>query len=376
MSNISRIVLIGNANSTFIKGYIKYVLIKFNCSITLITETNTLFKDFYLQYGVNVIVIRDDSIIEKIKGLRTVRYILKVCKTLRNVKCDLIIVHSAWCYLLYVLPYLELQSKLVLTFWGSDLLRTPKKRLLLAKKAIMISDRIVVLTKEMYVAFLKIFGQEFSNKIEIIDFGVSVFDIIDSIENSNFSKKEFLGVECEKGLVITVGYNASEQQQHIKVTKELSKIDKNIKKNIFILYPMTYPEVRNHYREEVAQVAHNNCFKFLILKDYLDEFNIAKLCCVTDIFIHAQTTDALSTSMLEQIYSGSIVLNGQWLKYDFLDQIGVKFERFKMNELADMVEDIITKEHAVDKVHNKKVLKENCSWDKCFLLWKKLFDSL
>ena len=333
MSNISRIVLIGNANSTFIKGYIKYVLIKFNCSITLITETNTLFKDFYLQYGVNVIVIRDDSIIEKIKGLRTVRYILKVCKTLRNVKCDLIIVHSAWCYLLYVLPYLELQSKLDIDI-GDYKDYSPIEIELIPHKGI-------------------------SNKIEIIDFGVSVFDIIDSIENSNFSKKEFLGVECEKGLVITVGYNASEQQQHIKVTKELSKIDKNIKKNIFILYPMTYPEVRNHYREEVAQVAHNNCFKFLILKDYLDEFNIAKLCCVTDIFIHAQTTDALSTSMLEQIYSGSIVLNGQWLKYDFLDQIGVKFERFKMNELADMVEDIITKEHAVDKVHNKKVLKEN-----------------
>jgi len=42
---------------------------------------------------------------------------------------------------------------------------------------------------------------------------------------------------------------------------------------------------------------------------------------VTDIYIHMRDTDAFSNSLKEQVYAGSKVIIGEWLKYYELEEM-------------------------------------------------------
>lgn len=375
MTKIKKIVVVGNANSTFTKGFIKYVLAEKNVPITLISENNDLFEDVYKDNNVNVIAVREKSKVERIPILKTLNYLFQVCRNLRKEKADLIIVHYAWPYLLQVFPLLHLKARTVITYWGSDLFRATKKELERAEKAIKIADCIVVLTDEMKEVFIRQYGKNFESKLALIDFGVSAFESIDRVEQSQFKKADFIGKSNEGKVTITIGYNARAEQQHELVVRSLATLSQNEKNKVLLLYPMTYPNGKERYVNYIKELSEKLGFQCKVITDYMGEEEIAKLCVSTDVFIHAQTTDALSTSMLEYLYSGAVVLNGCWLHYNFLDELGVKYQQFDFTTLLPGVEKIIKGEITRNK-KNKHCLRNNCSWDVCSEKWNRLIDKL
>ena len=69
---------------------------------------------------------------------------------------------------------------------------------------------------------------------------------------------------------------------------------------------------------------------------------MAKLSLATDIYLQLRFTDALSASMQEQIYSGSIIIQGSWLEYDELDGVGLPILKInRMEELPERLKESI-----------------------------------
>lgn len=375
MGNYNKIVIVGNANSTFTKGYIKNVLAEKRIPITLICETNKLFRDFYNEYGIKVIAIRENSKVERIPVIKTLNYLTQVGRCLKDENADLVIIHYAWPYLLRIYPMLKLKAKTILVYWGSDLLRASSRELKKAKKAVELADHIVVLTDEMKDIFLQQYGKELSRKLSLIDFGVSAFNEIDKIQNSNYDRSNLIGEGNAAKTTVTIGYNARPEQQHIEITKRLGNLSEEEKNRLVLIYPMTYPTGKEEYILEIKKLSEELGFKSVFLTDYMDEQGVAKLCVSTDIFIHAQTTDALSTSMIEQLYSGTVVLNGSWLHYSFLDKLGIKYKSFDFADLPSILSQLL-KQPIQNNEYNKEKLKANCSWEKCNRLWNELFKAL
>lgn len=77
------------------------------------------------------------------------------------------------------------------------------------------------------------------------------------------------------------------------------------------------------YIEKVRLCAEGAGTDFEIQERFLSPEEMAEYCESIDIYIHGIETDAFSASMLEMIAGGAVVIKGEWLKYDELDNMGV-----------------------------------------------------
>lgn len=93
---------------------------------------------------------------------------------------------------------------------------------------------------------------------------------------------------------------------------------------------------------------------------------VSKFRAITDIFIHAQTTDAISCAMIEHLFAGSIVINGEWLKYGILDENDISYEIFKnFDSLPKVLERAIDniEELKDNQILNQSRIEKVWSWN-------------
>ena len=114
--------------------------------------------------------------------------------------------------------------------------------------------------------------------------------------------------------------------------------------------------------------------KYVILKDFLDFSEMARLWLSIDVFINAQTTDAMSASLFECIYAGVYVLNAKWLKYKELENANITldgFERFE--EIPQKIAEILL--HPILRKHlNNTNSNGEEELQRFFYRWKELFN--
>ncbi len=276
-------------------------------------------------------------------------------------------------------------TKLIVTFWGSDLYRTPnnsKKSKFLQKQIIKNANIITVVNKKMIPVFHETFGFE---EIPIYEtrFGLPIdFDQIDEIgqKEINEFKKEY-NISNEQ-IIITLGYSADPKKNHEYMIEEIIRLSKRIK-NIFIIIPLTYGS--KVHREKIKTLCNNrfkeNEINYKILEEFMSDNDVAKLRKATDIMINIQDTDAMSASMQESLYAGNIVINGSWLPYDELREAGAYYEtidELKEGILSNKIEYIIRN---FDKLKektkvNKKIIYERSSWDNNIGSWIEVYNKL
>ena len=97
------------------------------------------------------------------------------------------------------------------------------------------------------------------------------------------------------------------------------------------------------YIENVKRNAQKCGCSYEILEEYVPFERNAMMCLATDIYLNLRDSDAFSNAMKEQIYSGSHMIQGEWLVYEELDQCGAPVTKIKSLEelhttLASLVE--------------------------------------
>lgn len=207
----------------------------------------------------------------------------------------------------------------------------------------------------------------------IIRYGVDILDEIVALENSLASIEELrvkYGIPEDK-IVVMCGTCGRVQHQHIKMLESIAKIPCDIIKRICILIPATY-DVKEDYIERVENKARHITDCVVVLREYLSPRGMAEIAYITDIMIHVQTTDQLSSAMISHMFRGNVVIAGAWLPYDELREKGVGFISIdKIEELSQSIPDAIEDLNGYKSLYsnNRNIIYEISSWERSAKDW-------
>ncbi len=266
----------------------------------------------------------------------------------------------------------------VITYWGSDLLRESKRNLILTGLLLHNADVITLPTSDMINRFKKVYGHKYDKKIETLLFGITGYDYIKKINKSQSLKCDN-NISHKKQIVISIGYNGAIEQQHIPVIQAISKLKEETKDNITIILPMTYGLKNENYKTSICEeLGKYNLKNYRIYTQYLEEEQYSKLICSSDIFIHAQTTDAFSATVQEYLYAKKIVLSPSWINYKELDERNVYIVYYNtFEDLTKKLEFCIRNKDTevmrtlLDK--NTSILENFNGWDNVAKKWLSLY---
>lgn len=243
----------------------------------------------------------------------------------KNRRFDIVNVHFPKRHLAYARKYLKAMSEdLVISPWGSDILRQNEMSLKQLRKLYKAADYITILPdsnigqkiiEEFGVDAKKMIGGFFGS--DVIDYAIKYGDKITQEE----SKAKF-GLEGR--YVITCGYNRKTAQRHKEIIEAISNVKDQLPDNLTLLFPMTYanPRTETDYVEECRQLCLRKKLNSLFVTDFLSVEDLYKLRKSTDMFVHVQTTDAGSACVQEYILCDTKIVHGAWLKYK-------KFEEYQ-----------------------------------------------
>ena len=374
---MKRILVVGNADSIYIKSVIEKTMLSFNDKVSILSPHNNIYSDYYKLNKIRIYSDRKSN--RGIWFLSTIRNLFVFKK-----KFDVICFHYIDLSALVMLPIARLYSRrIVVSYWGSDILRINKKSFInkaitvfLTNVSLLFADRITFITSSMIKEFHQLCGTKYDKKINKVDFGL---DIIEELKDIIFEEKRIrkkYDINYSK-IVISIGYNNNPNQQHIRVLNCIKKYPKCIKEKIHIIIRLTYGQGSNQYIEKIKKISNSIGCTVSLFETYLTNKEIAEITSITDIFIHAQTTDAQSASICEHLFAKCLVLNPKWIRYDELEKsvFYLKYDDFE--EMHKILLENICKKNESKYLNeldaNSQKIYEMCSWKKHTPEWRSVY---
>lgn len=362
-------LLIGNPNSIFIREMISE-LKKFNQNLEV---------DLILSKRHQVGKISADNVYNfipdsEISLYKLFAFYLSFVKWFfsNKSKYESIDVHFVNIYYLPILPLLRLKCEsLNFVFWGSDLLRCKHQKLL----GIMIAmaDVINISSENMKRELVSKFSNSLKGKqITINRFGSLSLDLVDKVNKADANSDNCYFYESlnkfDAKTIVTIGYNASRAQQHLKVIKSIKDKCHQLDNYVFV-FPLTYGVEDSSYINEIKAATEG--LNVVFLAEYMTDFEIAYLRIKTDILIQVQITDAFSMSMQEHMYAGNRVITGSWLKYKELASEGAFVDQVdSIDEIGELLARPLL---SVDeKNHNRNIIHKLSNWTSVIDGWERL----
>lgn len=377
-------VLLWGIYSPWIMNFIENFLLKNNCEIWIPNRGDKkeykTYIDFYKAKGIHLIefskeVCENYKRRENVSFLEKCYYHLKVWKeVLKYGPYDLI--HMQYVDYLDLSDVIILKNimggKLILSFWGSDLLRVGKKTLSFIGKASRFADFVTFDNKDLEIKFKEVYKCSRKVPLKTVLFGLPVLDIINRTcygqTIADIRKK--WGIVEDKA-VIAIGYNGIPAQQHKKVLGAIEKLDAWYKDRIILLLQMSYGGDKA-YQSTVIRTAEKTGCEYIAIQHFLSDEEVAELRILTDIFINGQVTDAFSGSVCENLFSGALLMNAKWLHYKELDRYGFRYLEFEtFEEMNQLIE--LAFEKKIDTSINKDLIWQLRSWQYCAPKWDKVY---
>lgn len=237
-----------------------------------------------------------------------------------------------------------MSNNIVITPWGSDLLRRPKDNL---DQLSILYNKVDYITLPADIAWpivkIVLDGFKIDPKKLVGSFWGS--DLVDfAIKNGNTISQE--DAKDRFGLtgqyVVTCGYNRQEAQRHKAIIEAIDKKREQLPENLTLLFPMTYGNMtyQGKYVEEVKDECKKRNLQAVFVTEFLSLEDLYKLRKATDIFVHVQTTDAGARSVYEYILCNKKIVQGSWMNYAELESFSPLFY-FPVKNLDDLGEVIV-----------------------------------
>lgn len=309
----------------------------------------------------------------------------KVCKTVALLrlalkyrrKVDMVVIHCppnnvqalliSWAVRL-------MNSRTLTVFWGSDLQAVNDAQAGRLAHIVQCSDCVNISTQEMRLAYNRFFGKRFSPKIYSAKFGSLAFSACDEAasEYTKESSKSFFGLDPAK-ICVAVGYGGKPSHQHVSAIKALARLTGEEKEKIQMLLHMHGGE--RGYIEKVKSAADEAGIGYVILPGSYGLKEIAIMRMATDIFLHAQTNDAMSSSIRECLYSGAVLVNPGWIRYPEYQELGIDYISYHdFSDLTAKMGELIRGERKINVQHNREIVREEYSWEAVKGEWVRIFD--
>lgn len=373
-----KVFILGGAASIWIKEYIKNIHYKEGNEvwIALFEKPPAAYFEEYEKMGVHILDLSEKTgtagNFYKTAGL--IQFALK------HRKCffDHIEIHcppSSRQADIFAVAAKIIAVKTIVVFWGSDILRINDSQARQIKKIVDIADQINLSTGEMRKAFRHFFGNKYDTKISSANFGSLAFEEIRKAKEGKSKNKLKGGFGLDPDRIsVAVGYNGSQKQQHLKVIQALGRMDESSKNRIELM--LHVPDCTFSYMDELRAALTASGISYIIMDEMISLERIAELRCAMDIFIHAQVTDALSSTIREYIYAGTDLINPVWIRYDEFDRLGIEYCRYDdFDMLEECLKKLIDGEIRIDSERNSEIIYRNYSWDTVRNEWLDIYVS-
>ncbi len=378
-----RILIVGNADSIHIYNYIMNLLLDTGIDITIYDRVGPKehiraeYVSFFEEN--NVKIVSGPSPVQ----INRVSYPFFLLKTYKIIKSlghfDYLQFHFVQETIAPVFYLLRKRfEKIILTYWGSDLFRLNDVRRSLTAGLIGSADHIVMLTSDM-VDYFKNLPSKYSknaHKCTVVDFGNMFYPGIDELKQSY---KDISIIKSQIGLdpnkyTITIGYVWRKPMRQYETVLALLEGKKNYLNKIQIVLPVW--GIPDDEYEKLDNLLNQSGVSYKMFRDFMGPDMVVKFRVSTDIFIHTQTTDALSSAMMEHLYAGTVVINGKWLNYGMLDEKGVYYLKVDSIEDVDpLLETVIASldEYKEKTLINHDILRDFSSWEAYREKWLSLY---
>lgn len=360
-----KILVLGNADSRWIKEYIQYVLLPLKIDVTVILPSSqSKFRQFYLDNGVKINTEYGPSpLTKRIPFIRVFD------------ASNQIFHHNKWDDYDYIINMfvnhrdLSLSRKIskkgkniILYYCGSDYFRKSKLDLMINNLIVKTPYCTCVGSQALFNAFIQ--RTPGIKAPTIVRFGISVFDEI--LKNDSFGKEP---ISSRKN-VFCVGYNGAREQQHLEIIKAFTDLPEKKKKNLALIVPMTYRR-DDGYLEEVKTALNNSGINYELLTEFMDNQEMAAMWYKVGYFINAQTTDSLSASVLESVYAGCTLINGSWLKYPEYEEFDLDYYEFDtFSNLSNILKSILDGTVGTIKQKDLSLIYNGMSWNRAKTQWQ------
>lgn len=379
---MNRILIVGNLPNQH--------LIRLICSLKLSEKTNYELDGFSFNMETNItqlqkIGYKNVYILKKhfsscFYACPKIRFLFSLIDFLLSFRkvpkgYDLINIHflTIESFFLYYF-YRRKSSKIMISPWGSDVYRIPRYYLpffrFLYKKVEFVSLPMIKFRVDTMKKFKIQMG-----KIVNLGFGSEQIDLISQSDISRITAKQKLGLEnC---YVITCGYNANTNQQHIAIIDAINAKRDRLPSNVCLIFLMTYNENIHGYVKQVEHILEELKINNIMYKTFLSNEKMLLVQKSTDLFIHVQKTDAFSATLQEHILCNNNIINGAWLSYPDLEKFGMPYVLINdLRELGDAICNVVNKKSLINipariqdeiKLHGWNNLGDN---------WNRFYSSL
>ncbi len=294
---------------------------------------------------------------------------------------DIINFHSLSIETLSFINYISKDTKIILSFWGSDLYQTSGlNNYYLQSATLKRADIITVFNYEMEMVVLSKFGFKLKSKIVHACLGIDdeIFDLMDRDKeerpNLNFLQKYNIP---ENKIKITVSYSGNPVCNHLLILHELGKIENKIKEKLHLLVPMTYGNFTKEYMKEVLIALDNAKISYTLFDKFLSLDELAKSKVNSDIMIQMNKSDGFSTSVREALYADNILISAVWLPYSILRLENKFFYETDFTKLSETVTFIIDNYEMIKQnlKGNSSKAKKITAFSQIFQPWINIFES-
>lgn len=288
---------------------------------------------------------------------------------------QLLWIENTWVYFRDIIR--EKCRRLNLGVGGSDLYRSRKTERIYKKLLIEMADHISAQTDATISAFLEVYPFT-AGKIRWVNYGIEALEYMEQECQLKAQERRRKLDISDDVTVVMCGYNASQAHRHVDLIDALAGMEESVKENIMLLLPMTYPNGQEEYMEEVKRHLGGCGIPYRILTKYMNVQDMAEIEMMSDVLITVQTTDQLSSTMLEIMYAGKVVIAGSWLPYEDLREKGIFFVSVdEIPDLAKAVTEVVTDYRTFQGrcLSNRKIVYEMSSWNTASPRWRRLWET-
>ena len=299
------------------------------------------------------------------KMYRFFRGIKRTLAHLRVKDYDVVVINGVSVFSSMLAFAVSRGTRIVVAFYGSDLLRAGKGTMMLLWPLFRRADAIVLPTRYMADYFSKIYHGRFDNRAMVTSLGMRAADDVYAFAQSHTKEecKKQYGFPADK-LCIFCGYNGYRAQRHIEIVRLLETLPKECRDQICLVFHCAYG-LDGDYRAELEALCAGSNIVCRLLTDFLTGDSLAALRMCADVMLNLQPTDAFASSMLESMEAGAIAVKGDWLVYPELEAHGAYLLSIpSMEALPELIQDIVENtDHYLEKTKQNRGVVLLKSWE-------------
>lgn len=292
--------------------------------------------------------------------------------------CDHVSIHYALpFYNSFINAFRRNSNSVSVCIWGSDFYRAADKKKDKMHPLFKGCESIIIGNLKMADEFSLYYNDKFKEKIRYVGFGIGKLDLIKSYKTKLDKKVLRKNINLpENKFIITVGYNGIKEQQHLLVLDYLKNIPQELKEAIFIVIPFGYGGDRDYKNQIESRLMHLK-IGYIIYDSFMSDEDLVKTRLSTDLVINAQISDASSASIQEHLFSGNVLLAGEWLPYKYFTDKGVKLWTFNYDNFFEKLMMILGnfEIYQAETEYNDEIIFNLSSWQARIDQWISVFKS-